>query len=90
MLALFVNSLPEEEANIKLVYETKDWDKLQFVIHKFYGGTGYCGVPHLKAVAKKLENILKAKDIDQLEQTYLDLLKEISNVYREYQTLSNR
>lgn len=86
-LALFFKSLPEEEANIKLAYEAKDWDKLQFVIHKLHGATYYCSVPRLKAAAKKLEILLKNKDIKQLEQNYVDLLTEISAVQREYEKL---
>ena len=84
MLNMLVKTLPEEDEKIKTAYESKDFDRLQFVVHKLHGGTSYCGVPRLKAAAKRLEGILKRKLIDQIGQNYVALRTEIRNVLAEH------
>lgn len=84
MLNMLVKTLPEEEEKIKNTYEKKDFDQLQFIVHKLHGATSYCGVLRLKAAAKRLEDILKAKQIDQIDPNYEALLREMNNVLVEH------
>jgi two-component system sensor histidine kinase BarA len=57
------------------------------VIHKFYGGCSYCGVPKLRKITGIIENELKqGLSPELLEPELLELLDELENVRRETET----
>jgi two-component system aerobic respiration control sensor histidine kinase ArcB len=82
MLHILVKTLPDEDEKIKFAYESKEFDKLQFIVHKLQGGVSYCGVPRLKNAANQLENVLKSKSksASQIKKYYVTLRMEITAI----------
>jgi len=84
MLSMLLNSFDEAENLIGLYLDSSQLAELISQVHKIHGATAYCGVPRLKELAYKYENILKAKGIcpEAIELHNL-FIKELSNVKME-------
>lgn len=61
MVASLVKTLPDEIKIIRESYEKNEIEKLYDIVHKFYGGLCYCGVPRLKIAVKSLHDALYRK-----------------------------
>lgn len=66
-------------------------EALEFQVHRFHGGTYYCGVPRLKVAAEQLELTLKAKDrkANNINILYEVLLKEMKALAKEFGKLNS-
>lgn len=84
MLDELIKILPDASDNIEVAYLKQDWQQLQQLAHKLYGGARYCGVPKLKQYAKQLEICLKEKEASKITSTYKKLVSEINNVLFDY------
>lgn len=80
ILQMLVTTLPAEEEKIKSAFESENYKELEFVVHKLHGAASYCGVPRLKAVARRFEDALNAKLIGEFSQCYKELCAEIASV----------
>lgn len=81
LLTLFAKELPETKNNIKQAWQQQAFTPLKDEVHKLHGACCYCGVPRLKEIVEKLENLLKT-DINNPEIASLitQLDQEIDNV----------
>lgn len=61
MLQTLRETLPNELEKITQAFESQDVQKLYQLIHRFYSGLCYCGVPRLRSITKELRARLDAK-----------------------------
>jgi two-component system sensor histidine kinase BarA len=87
MLAMLVSTLDETHEKLLDAYQSKHYDRLEFVVHKLHGGAAYCGVPQLKDCAKRLEYVLKSQDMDQLDDAWIALSLALKSVLEAYSRL---
>jgi CheY-like chemotaxis protein len=85
MLVDLVNSFSEVRTSIEKAYRANNLKKLSAVIHKFYGGLCYVGVPHLRQALKELETALITQEKTQFNRLYQRMLDEMSAVEREFE-----
>ncbi|VUD56509.1 Signal transduction histidine-protein kinase BarA [Thalassocella blandensis] len=65
MLVMLIDSLRQEFPTIKQLWENKQYDAMQDIIHQIHGGACYCGVPKLLASSKTLDKALKDQQYDR-------------------------
>lgn len=82
ILAMLIDSLPQEQQDIQTCFEQKDYANLLEHVHRLHGGTRYTGTPKLQIAAKELEESIKKRNYEQLNQHMNTLLQEIDAVLR--------
>lgn len=90
MLEDLLTTLPEVRHEIENAYRDNDLDLLQPIIHKFYGGLCYVGVPHLREAARELGHALTNQEKHQTSRLYQRLLDEMSALEKEFTRLFPR
>ena len=68
MCGMLIDELPQTREQIEKAHRQNNFDDLLHHVHKLHGATSYCNVPELKAALAELENQLKRKQYDDLEQ----------------------
>ncbi|MDA9832144.1 Hpt domain-containing protein [Gammaproteobacteria bacterium] len=84
MLTMLVNTLDETQVGLLDAYQKKQYDQLEWRVHKLHGGATYCGVPKLKASANKLESLLTSQDFDQVNLAFSELMQALQDVKSAY------
>ena len=74
--------LPQQLISIKNYIDDSDWLNLKEIAHKIHGSTSTCGVPALDHVIKKFEFICKSGDQEQLNDSYIQLEREIERLLK--------
>lgn len=77
MISMLIKTLPKELKVMRHAYETKNNKQLDKLLHKFYGGLCYCGLPRLREATKVLHQALLEKKIDQIPSLFTNLQKEM-------------
>lgn len=70
LLAMLIESLPEDFNEIKNLKEKNQWDELLKRVHKLHGAVCYCGVPQLKDAIHALETALKQSNISAIPELF--------------------
>jgi two-component system sensor histidine kinase BarA len=84
-LAEFVKELHKNHAELQTIFATNDCEALERVVHQIHGACCFCGVSALQKQAAHLEQRLReVKTSREVEQDFLNLLKEIEAVLTEY------
>jgi CheY-like chemotaxis protein/HPt (histidine-containing phosphotransfer) domain-containing protein len=83
MLEDLLATLPEVRHEVEEAYRGNDVDLLQQIIHKFYGGLCYVGVPHLREAARELDHALTNQEKHQTSRLYQRMLDEMSALEKE-------
>lgn len=78
ILKMYVEKLPVAKNNI--IANRDDTLKLQHVIHELTGASYYCGVPKIKATISQIDNVLKLKQHNNLDDLLDQLLVNIDEV----------
>jgi PAS domain S-box-containing protein len=78
MVAMFVDSLPQEVEQLQAAYNKKDWHSVQLLTHRLRGGVSYCGASRLDEVCSKLESAIRDEHSELWEELYQHMLNEIS------------
>lgn len=77
LLSMLLKELPilndKVQQAISQGNHTAMWDHA----HKLYGSTAYCGVPALRASAKRLEEAIKMADFEQISLVYVEVNEQI-------------
>lgn len=91
LLELFAKDLPEFSDKIEKSFTAGDHDTLKDILHKLLGGCCYCGVPHVKKVARQLHDAMNSDYIKTPEalSTKNKLLHELSRVQTHINQLSS-
>lgn len=80
MLSMLLDSLTETENDITQCLQNNEHDRLLDVVHKFYGGCCYCGVPSLRSASKNMELGMRSEpagDIDALAQALMTEIRRL-------------
>lgn len=77
MLNMLVSDLPTLKQQAHELTQDKQWKKLEELAHKFYGACCYTGTPELRQQCKTLEDDLKDKSYQNINNTIECLLKAI-------------
>ena len=86
LLALLMQQLPQDKAEIEAAFTKADWQALGDIIHKLHGSCCYCGVPALKVASQKAERLTKAGNTKQTQFAIESLLTVINDTLKEYDT----
>ncbi len=79
MLSMLIQSLQKDEIKINQAYDNKDFEELESLVHKLYGGSCYCGVPALSETSGKLDKQLQAKQYRKLT----DPMQQLNTAMRQ-------
>jgi len=85
MLDALMATLAEVRTDITKALRTHNYETLREVVHKFYGGLCYVGVPRLRQAGKELEHALVKQEDHQVSRLSQRLLDEMSMVEKEYE-----
>jgi two-component system sensor histidine kinase BarA len=80
MLAMLLDSLPNEKIQINRAFSEKDFVQMEDLVHRLYGSCCYCGVPRLKRVSGLLDKLLNAKQYTQTDGALTSLNYAIDDV----------
>lgn len=69
--------LPDFKAQSSAALQAKDYGKLDEVVHKCYGGLKYCGLPILEAATLALEQAVRGKRYNELDELHKKFIHEI-------------
>lgn len=81
---LVTSAIPKVLESLQTAYAQKDWPAIAEIVHRFYGGVCYCGVPRLKLAVFNLKNYLASGQTALRENLYQQLLAEITALREEY------
>jgi two-component system, NarL family, sensor histidine kinase BarA len=87
-LDLVMETLPQDYQAIQKTYVAKDYEKMYQLIHKWYGGLCYCGVPRLRDIMNSLRHALQHPDEEVLPSLMEKLKKEVEFLLKEYKQLN--
>lgn len=62
MLQMLADAIEPTRSNLTEALAQKNWQTMDEVAHKFYGGCCYCGVPALRQNTRRLEDAIKSAD----------------------------
>jgi two-component system sensor histidine kinase BarA len=79
MLQMLLKALPADRDHIEQYIQQKSFTELEAVVHNLHGGASYCGVPHLKKSAARLDNLLQQK----VHQNIADQVADLRNAIDE-------
>lgn len=85
---IFATDLESYQKNITASIKEKDLTKLQAITHKMKGALGYCGLPRLENIIKKVESSAKEQDFDKILEEYSELLETLEKTKQIYQEWS--
>jgi two-component system sensor histidine kinase BarA len=80
MLAMLLDSLPNEKIQINRAFSEKDFAQMENLVHRLYGSCCYCGVPRLKRVSGLLDKLLNAQQYTQADGALTSLNYAIDDV----------
>ena len=80
MLQMMLNSLLAEKAEINYAMTNNKISVLGELVHRLYGSSCYCGVPHLKSISGLLDKLLKANKITEAENAIATLNQAIDDI----------
>jgi len=83
LLVLMSQTLTNDVHQIKNFYQQQNFTELYRIVHKFYGGLCYCGVPRLRELTKELERSLMEKKYDNIEYLINSIANEATTVLHE-------
>ncbi|ASQ46617.1 Signal transduction histidine-protein kinase BarA [Legionella clemsonensis] len=87
-LERFVQELRKNREEFIQLLHNKDIKGLESAAHKLHGACCFCGVPHLQTQVIRLEKQAKAaKKIDDLQNTFAELIQSIDEVIDEFDNL---
>ncbi|CEK10014.1 protein of unknown function [Legionella hackeliae] len=87
-LSRFVEELRKNREEFIQLLHDKDIKGLESAAHKLHGACCFCGVPHLQTQVIRLEKQAKtAKQVDELKNTFAELIQSIDEVIDEFDNL---
>ncbi|MDI9819378.1 MULTISPECIES: two-component system sensor histidine kinase LetS [unclassified Legionella] len=87
-LARFVEELRKNREEFIQLLNKKDIKGLESIAHKLHGACCFCGVPQLQTQVVRLEKQAKAaKQVDELKNTFAELIQSIDEVIDEFDNL---
>jgi two-component system sensor histidine kinase BarA len=85
-LAKFIEELHKNRVEFMLLMQQKNIKQLGEVAHKLHGACCFCGVPLLQKKVMHLEKLaLRVTNIDELAQSFAELIQNIDAVISEYE-----
>ncbi|MCH9643811.1 MAG: response regulator [Gammaproteobacteria bacterium] len=66
VFALLAASLPSDLKQLQMQCDNQQWEDMQTLVHKIYGGLCYCDTPELRDTAYQLKSALDAKQPDEI------------------------
>lgn len=86
LMALFVQRLPDDLQQMEVMWQKKDREGLGQLVHRFYGGLCYCGVPHLRKVTARLKVLCQHGDELAITQQMVLLQQAVDQVLQAYRS----
>lgn len=83
LLDMLRRELPERRRRLEAAVAGDDLDTAADIAHKLQGSAAYTGAFALEAAALEMELLLKARRLDELENTRATLAAAISDLERE-------
>lgn len=77
ILISLVKSFPIELEQMTAAYQNKNFKKLGQLVHQFYSGLCYCGVPRLRLVTQYLQEAIHGQDPEKINALYFSFAVEI-------------
>lgn len=84
VLTMLAQTIQEDFKEIQKAYDNKNYDEMYELVHKFYGGLCYCGVPRLREITKQLKEVLIKNETSKLTKLIKTLSQEIDLFLKEY------
>jgi two-component system sensor histidine kinase BarA len=72
--------LKEFKAQSMSAIKSKDYEELDNVVHKCYGGLKYCSLPQLEKTTFVLQNAIRAKQYDEVAKLHPKFIEQIDAV----------
>lgn len=80
MLNLLVEGFDEDMPLLATAKKKGDWNAIQKIIHKQYGGACFCSVPRFSQIAMRLEKYLRSGKVEWRDALYEQVLDEMENI----------
>jgi HPt (histidine-containing phosphotransfer) domain-containing protein len=77
MLAHLIVSFPKVRSDLENAYQELDISKFHFLVHKFYSGALYVGVPALRQAINELLMALIKQEKHSVQHLYQNMLDEM-------------
>jgi len=88
LLAMLVESLPENIREIQMAYSTQDYASLFHIVYKINSGLCYCGVPKLREIVTRFYFSLTNKQIQQIPALIAEFIAEAEQIVLAWQKLA--
>lgn len=80
LFGMLLKDLPQQQALLNQAYREQQLSALWDHAHKIHGSTAYCGVPHLQAVTRTLEEAIRAENQEQIASALAQVNEAISDL----------
>jgi two-component system sensor histidine kinase BarA len=80
MLEMLLANLANDKTKIAEYFSARDWENLEFQVHRLHGGCCYCGVPELRNASDLVDKLLQKKFFNELAEPVDTLLKAIETL----------
>lgn len=82
IIEMFKESIPVYIQDLKKVYQLKDWETIENIVHKIKGGASYAGAIRLNYVCKNFLRNYLTTEPQQLETLYTYLIFSLKETHR--------
>ncbi|HEB92135.1 MAG TPA: response regulator [Gammaproteobacteria bacterium] len=80
LTSMLIKEIPDVRAKMQTISTAEDWQQLQEVSHKFFGGLGYCDAKELRAAASRLHRCLISREHSTIAGTLADVFMEMDRL----------
>ena len=83
LFTMLIDDLDVRLQQIESSFQSNNMDTLGEHIHKLYGATAYCIVPKLRESTKILDDILRIKDYEKIDNLVNNVINEMRQLINE-------
>lgn len=80
LLKMLIEMISKDQAQIRKLWQDKNFEELGERVHKLYGSSCYSGVPNLKDVCGKLDKALQQQQYDNLDNAMKQLNDALTEI----------
>lgn len=80
LTSMLIKEIPDVRAKMQTASAVGDWQQLQEISHKFFGGLGYCDAKKLRAAAGRLHRCLISEEYSTITDTLADVFMEMDRL----------
>lgn len=80
LIHLLVQGFEEDTPRLQEAKRKNNWDVIKAIVHKYRGGSLYCGTPRFQQACVRLEDYLSGEETALREMLYQQLFDELASV----------